>query len=147
MFEITPWKPVKELSRFRQEMDKLWEDFFGRGELLPAEAETAWVPAIDVKETDDAVIVEAELPGMEPKDIDVSVSGDMLIIKGEKKREKEEKGENYYRMETRYGTFSRAIRIPVPVDQDKIEAKYDKGVLKITLPKKEESKAKQIEIK
>ncbi len=145
MFELAPWKPMNELSTLRKEMDKLWEDFFGERDLLTRTE--GWIPAVDVSETKDAIIVKAEVPGMEAKDIDVSLSGDMLVIKGEKKEEKEEKDENFHRIEMRRGSFQRAIRIPVPVESDKIEAKYEKGILKITLPKKEESKAKKIEVK
>lgn len=145
MFEIAPWKPMRELSTLRKEMDRLWEDFFGEKALLPSEG--AWTPAVDVSETKDSIIVKAELPGMDPKDIEVTLSGDMLVIRGEKKEQKEEKGENFHRIETRRGSFSRAIRVPVPVSSDKIDAKYEKGVLKVVLPKKEEVKAKQIEVK
>ncbi len=145
MFEITPWKPVSELSNLKKEMDKLWAEFFGEGKILPGGE--GWAPAVDVSETKDAVMVKAEIPGMDPKDIDVSLSGDNLIIKGEKKEEKEEKDENFYRIETKRGSFQRAIRIPVPVDKDKIEARYEKGILKIRLPKTEETKPKQIEVK
>ena len=145
MFDLTPWRPVTELSTLRKEMDRLWEDFFGEKSVISRVE--SWVPAVDVSETKDAIIVKAEVPGMDPKDIDVSISGDMLVIKGEKKEEKEEKDENFHRIEMRRGAFSRAVRIPVPVDSDKIEAKYKKGILRVTLPKKEENKPKQIEIK
>ena len=145
MFDVAPWKPLTEITRFRKEMDRLWEDFFGGKEM--ASPEMAWVPAVDVSETDDSIVVKAEVPGMEAKDIEISFSGDTLRIKGEKKQESEEKKENYHRIETRYGAFSRSIRMPVSVDPDKIEAKYDKGVLKIVLKKKEEAKPKQIEVK
>ena len=146
MFELTPWKPARELSTLRREMDRLFEDFLGeRGTFFPEAGN--WVPAVDVSETDDNILVKAELPGMDTKDIDVSVQGDILVIKGEKKEEKETKEENFHRIERRRGTFARSIKIPVPVDADNIKAKYDKGVLTVTLPKKEESKAKQIEVK
>ena len=145
MFEITPWRPLRELSNLRREMDDLWRNLTGEKEFLPMKGE--WMPAVDVSETKDSLIVKAEIPGMESKDIDISLSGDLLTIKGEKKQKTEEKKENYHRIETRYGAFSRTIRVPVPVNSEKIKASYDNGVLKITLPKKEEVKAKQIEIK
>ena len=145
MFEVTPWRPLRELSNLRREMDDLWGNLTGEKEFLPMKGE--WMPAVDVSETKDSLVVKAEIPGMEPKDIDISLSGDLLAIKGEKKQKTEEKKENFHRIETRYGAFSRTIRVPVSVDPEKIEASYDNGVLKITLPKKEEIKAKQIEIK
>jgi len=146
MFEISPWRPLRELSNLRREMEDLWGGLAGEErEFLPMRGE--WMPALDVSETKDSLIIKAEVPGMEPKDIDISLSGDLLTIKGEKKQKTEEKKESFHRIETRYGAFSRTIRVPVSVNSDKIEASYDKGVLKIVLPKKEEIKAKQIEIK
>lgn len=145
MFEITPWRPLRELSNLRREMEDLWGDLVGEKEFLPMRGE--WMPALDISETKDSLIIKAEVPGIEPKDIDISLSGDLLTIKGEKKQKTEEKKESFHRIETRYGAFSRTIRVPVSVNSDKIEASYDKGVLKIVLPKKEEIKAKQIEIK
>jgi HSP20 family protein len=128
-------------------MDRLWEDFFGPGRpgLRPFEME--WAPPLDVAETADQVVVKAEIPGMEPKDISITLSGELLTLKGEKKSEREEKKENYHLVERSYGSFSRSVRLPVAVDVDKIEAKYDKGVLTITCPKKEEVKPKAIKIK
>ncbi|MBW1669794.1 MAG: Hsp20/alpha crystallin family protein [Deltaproteobacteria bacterium] len=145
MFEVTPWRPFSELSNLKREMDDFWGNLAGEREFLPMRGE--WMPAVDVSETKDSLVVKAEIPGMEPTDIDISLSGDLLVIKGEKKQKTEEKKENFHRIETRYGAFSRTIRVPVSVDPEKIEASYDNGVLKITLPKKEEVKAKQIEIK
>ena len=145
MLEITPWRPLRELSNLRREMEDLWGNLAGEREFLPMKGE--WMPALDVSETKDSLIVKAEIPGMEPKDVDISLSGDLLVIKGEKKQKTEEKKESFHRIETRYGAFSRTIRVPVSVDSDKIEASYDNGILKIVLPKKEEVKAKQIEIK
>jgi HSP20 family protein len=93
------------------------------------------------------IVVKAEVPGLEPKDIDISLTGGVLTIKGEKKQEKEEKDENYHRIERSYGTFTRSVRVPQEVQSDKIEATYKNGVLKITLPKSEEAKKKEIKIK
>lgn len=147
MVDLMEWRPFREISRLRREMDRLWDEFFGPGRraLKPLEAE--WVPSVDVSETADKLTVTAEIPGIEPKDIDISISGDLLTIKGEKKAEREEKEENYHLIERSYGAFSRTIRLPVSVETDKIEATYKNGVLTITCPKKEEVKAKPIQIK
>ncbi len=145
--ELMEWKPFREVSRLRREMDRLWEDFFGPGRLGLRPFEMEWAPPVDVSETAEQVVVKAEVPGIDPKDISVSLSGDLLTIKGEKKSEREEKKESYHLVERSYGSFSRAVRLPVSVNADKIEAKYDKGVLTITCPKKEEVKPKAIEIK
>ncbi|NDY42053.1 Hsp20/alpha crystallin family protein [Dissulfurirhabdus thermomarina] len=146
MFELAPWKPFPELSSLRREMDRLWEEFMGRSEALPA-LEATWAPALDVSETKDALVVKAEIPGMDPKDIKIHLAGDTLTIRGEKKQETEEKGENFHRVERRYGAFARTLRLPVEVKQDKVDAQYKKGVLKIVLPKKEAGKVKEIEVK
>jgi HSP20 family protein len=145
--DLMEWKPFREVSRLRREMDRLWDDYFGAGRrgLRPLEAE--WAPAVDVSETAEEVVVKAEVPGMEAKDIDISLSGDILTIKGEKKSEREETKENYHLVERSYGSFSRAIRLPAAVDADKIEARYEKGVLTVTCPKKELVKPKAITIK
>jgi HSP20 family protein len=147
MPDIVEWKPFREVSRLRREMDRLWDDFFGPGRraLRPLEAE--WAPAIDVSETADQVMIKAEVPGMDAKNIDISLSGDILTIKGEKKSEREEKKENYHLVERSYGSFSRSLKLPAAVAADKIEASYKQGVLTITCPKKEEAKPKAIEIK
>jgi HSP20 family protein len=143
--DIMEWKPFKEVTKLRSEMDRLWDDYFGSGRR--AFKPESWVPSVDVSETDDKIMVKAEIPGMDSKDIDISLSGDILIIKGEKKSEREETKENYHLVERSYGTFARSLRLPVGVEADKIEASYKQGVLTVTCPKKEEVKPKPIEIK
>ncbi len=106
-----------------------------------------WIPAVDVAETKDEIVVKVEAPGMDEKDISVTLSGDNLMIKGEKKSEKEEKDKHFHRIERCYGSFQRVIGLPVSVDQEKIKADYAKGVLEIRLPKKAEAKPKEIPIK
>jgi HSP20 family protein len=147
MPDITEWKPFREVSRLRREMDRLWDDFFGPGRRAFRPLEAEWAPAVDVSETADKVVIKAEVPGMDAKNIDISLSGEVLTIKGEKKSEREEKKENYHLVERSYGSFSRAVRLPAAVDADKIEANYKQGVLTITCPKKEEAKPKAITIK
>ncbi|AEH44005.1 heat shock protein Hsp20 [Thermodesulfatator indicus DSM 15286] len=143
MPELVPFRPLRELKR---EMDRLWTEFFGK-ETLPEVFEAEWVPALDVSETQDAVIVRADVPGIDPNELEITVSGNTLTIRGEKKQEREEKGENFYRIERSYGSFVRSIQLPADVDTDKVEATYKNGVLKIVLPKKAEAKGKQIPVK
>jgi HSP20 family protein len=145
--DLAKWEPFREVSRLRREMDRLWEDFFGPGPRALRPWTEEWLPAVDVAETSDKVTVKAEVPGMDPKEIDISLVGDLLTIKGEKKSEREEKKENYHMVERSYGSFSRALRLPAAVEADKIEAHYDQGVLTITCPKKAEVKPKAIPIK
>lgn len=147
MRDIVEWKPFREVSRLRREMDRLWDDFFGPGRKALRPMEMEWAPAVDVSETADQVVIKAEVPGMEAKDIDISLAGDVLTIKGEKKSEREEKKENYHLVERTYGSFSRSLKLPAAVDADQVEASYKKGVLTISCPKKEEVKPKAIEIK
>ena len=144
MFEMIPWRARKELEALRREMDRLWEGFFGERVFEPVEK---WSPALDLAETKDNLVVTAELPGIDPKDISIDLSGDILTVRGEKKQEKEEKEENYHLIERRYGSFTRSIRLPVKIDEEKIKASYKNGVLKIVLPKSEEVKKKEIKIK
>jgi len=144
--DLVPWKPFGELSLFRGEMDKLWDRFFGEKPFVKRFPE-GWSPSVDISETEDSLFVKAELPGLEAKDVNVSISGDLLTIKGEKKKEKEEKDEHHHYIERYAGTFQRSFRLPVSIQSDKVEASFKKGVLKVTLPKSEEARKKAIEIK
>jgi HSP20 family protein len=105
------------------------------------------VPAFDITENEKEFIVTAELPGIDAKDVGVTISEGILTVKGEKKHEKEDKGDNYHRVERRYGTFSRSFRIPGKIEVDKVDANYKDGILKLTLPKAEGSETKKIEVK
>lgn len=150
--ELTVWKPFRELVPFdfeqmRREMDRLWDSFFERGIRRRAEGVGEWYPSLDVAETKNDLVIKAELPGMDPKDIDISLSDGILTIKGEKKQEREEKEEDYHLIERSYGSFTRSVQLPKGVQSDKINASYKNGVLRVTLPKTEEAKKKEIKIK
>jgi len=144
---LIPWRPFHEL----EELERRFEDIFGRS-LLPAlwrrlpTIERGWIPSIDVFEKEDKFVVKAELPGMKAEDFDVSVVGDTLTIKGERKAESEVKEEDYYCCERSYGSFSRSITLPSTVDAKKVEATYEDGVLEVTLPKAVEVKPKKISV-
>ena len=144
--DLIPWRRLDELTSFRKEMDSLFNRFFGETPLLRRFREE-WLPTVDFSETKDKLVFKAELPGLEAKDIDVSISGDILTIKGEKKREEEQEDEHFHSVERYYGSFHRSFRLPQNVETNKIAAKFDKGVLKISLPKTEEAKKKVINIK
>ena len=146
--ELLPWrrKGRHPLATFREEMDRLFEDFFGRTWEIEPFWRTGRGLNLDVAESEDEIIVSVDLPGVDPKDIDISLTGDVLTIKGEKKEESEEKKRDYHRMERRYGSFSRSVALPPAADPEKVSASYKDGVLKITLGKKEEAKAKPIKI-
>lgn len=165
MTDLIPWRRRKgnlEVRRdgedwmgsFHREVDNLIDRFFGdsRTGLLgwPEHfGDGGFMPRVDISENDRAIKVTAELPGMDENDIDITLTRDSLTIKGEKKEEKEEKEKDFYRMERRYGSFSRMIPLSTEVDETKAEADFKKGVLKITLPKTAEAQEarKKIEIK
>ncbi len=132
------FRPLRELQR---EIDRLFDGFFRGGR-----SETGYYPAVDIYETNDAVMIEVEVPGMSKDDIKITVEDNVLRIHGEKKLEREEKDRNYYVVERSYGTFERAFRLPDYVDSEKIKAKFENGVLTITLPKREEEKKKVIDV-
>jgi len=134
------------VATLQRQMNRLFEDFFGRGFSMEAFGRETWDIALDVSENGNSVLVKAEIPGVDPKEVDISISGDVLTIRGQKKEEKEEKGKTYHRIERSYGSFSRSVLLPAPIDADKVEAKYDKGVLEITMPKKAEAKTRPIQI-
>jgi HSP20 family protein len=139
---ITPWRPFRDLEEWEQRFDDLLGRPFWR---LPVE-ERGWMPAVDVFEKEDKFVVKAELPGMKEEDIHVSVVGDTLSIKGEKKTETEVKEEDYYRSERSYGSFYRSIPLPSNVDANKIEASFEDGVLEVALPKSAKVKPKKIAV-
>jgi HSP20 family protein len=150
--ETTPARQRDIFSAMRDEMDRMFERFeygWPRWPALLRREAALTVPELDVRESANAIIVEAELPGVDEKDVTVTLANGLLTIKGEKKHEKEEKGESYHMMERSYGNFERALRLPDSVDDAKIEAKFDKGVLKVVAAKRPEAvKAeRKIEIK
>jgi HSP20 family protein len=146
VWELTPWRPF-EFERIRMEMDRLWDSFLEGRPVRRVEDDREWLPSVDVSETKNDLVIKAELPGLDPKDIDISMNNGYLTIKGEKKHEKEEKEENYHLIERSYGSFTRSVRLPREVQGDKTTASFKNGILKITLPKSEEAKKKEIKIK
>lgn len=145
--QLTPWiKPFRrDLTRSNREMNPLWNDFLG--ELRPFEEfGEEWLPSIDVTENDSEILVRAELPGVEAKDIDLNISGDILTVRGEKKEENEKKDKKYFSRESYYGALERSIRLPAEAQTENVEAKFKDGVLNVVFPKSEKSRSKKIEI-
>ena len=145
MFDLVSWDKTKALSKLRKEMDDLWGRFFGESS-FPGFGEPVWGPPLDVKETKENIVVTAEIPGLSATDVEVTISGDLLTIKGEKKQEKEEMEESFHLIERRYGSFSRSIRLTSEVDTKNVKASHKDGILTVTLPKSEKAKEKQIKI-
>ena len=140
---LAPWTGFGSL---RKEMDRLFERF-GDWDLPEMRTLGDWTPSLDVSETKDAFMVKVEVPGLDSKDISVSLEGQMLTIKGEKEHEKEEKDEQFYRAERAYGAFARTIRLPAAVDGGKVIAGYKNGVLTVTMPKAPGAKGNMIPVK
>ena len=137
---------------FRREMDRMFDNFFnglGARALRPSTAWQGVLPTIDVAETDKEMVITAEIPGLNDKDFEVTLAGDVLTIKGEKKAEQEEKDGNAYYAERRYGAFSRSVRLPFEVKDEQVDANYDKGVLTVRVPKPAEAQraVRRIEVK
>jgi HSP20 family protein len=133
---------------FRREMDRMFDDFFGGG-FLRAHGRQGITPAVDIDETDKEVMVTAELPGVSDKDVEVTLAGDILTIRGDKRTEHEEKNGDSYYMERRFGSFSRSLRLPFDVSDEKVDAKFKDGVLTIHVPKPAElqKSVRRIEVK
>jgi len=142
---IMRWDPWEEFRAIRRAMDRLWDELVGRRE--PAVVEETFSFPVDMYETDDALVVKAALPGLRPEDVEISVQGDLLTIRGEIKREEKVERENYHRRELHYGVCARTISLPVSVDADKAEATFENGILTVTLPKVPEARAKTIKVK
>src|SRR5947199_4951281 len=141
---IIRWDPFDDLASLRESMDKLFEDFFTRRPR--GEAATAWQPAVEMFETDSDIVVRAELPGIDPKHVEITVTDDTLTLKGEAKTEHEDRSRNYVRRELRYGSFIRTLALPDGVKGDQAKASYKNGILEIRLPKSERATAKSVKV-
>ncbi|MDD2733913.1 MAG: Hsp20/alpha crystallin family protein [Desulfuromonadaceae bacterium] len=143
---LVKYNPLRELRTMQDQMNRLLNLSWNHD--LPSEdiKEGLWQPAVDIYETADSIVIKAELPDVDQKDIEVRIEDSTLILKGERKHEDEVKKENYHRIERYFGTFQRSFSLPASVDQEKVAADCEKGVLTITLPKKEDTKPKQISI-
>ena len=141
---LTRWDPFRELNALQNRLSRLFEEQYGgREEALTA---GAFVPPVDIYEDEHSIQLKLEVPGIDQKDLDVKVENNVLTIRGERKFEKEENEENFRRVERQYGSFTRTFTLPNTVDAENVQASYDKGILKIALPKKAEAKPKRIKV-
>jgi HSP20 family protein len=146
MTVLTRWEPFREFATLQDRMNRLFRESYndaGQDESLTT---SRFAPAVDVSEDEHQDTLKIEVPGIDEKDIDIRVENNTLTVHGERKIEKEEKEENYRRVERQYGSFTRNFTLPTTVDTENVSADYDKGVLKISLPKKAEAKPKQIKV-
>jgi HSP20 family protein len=140
------WDPFRDVTEIQNEMNRLFEGYFGRPGRTAQAAERFWSPAVDMYETKDELVLAVELPGLSEKDIRLTVDGDTLVVRGERMRSGEVKEDGFYRAERWFGKFERALSLPMPVQADKIVATYREGVLTVKLPKVEAVKPKEIKI-
>jgi HSP20 family protein len=146
MTVITRWDPFREFSTLQDRMNRLFRESYGPEGREESLTTTTFAPPVDVYEDEHTVSLKIEVPGIDEKDIDVRIENNVLTVHGERKFEKEEKEENFRRVERQYGSFTRTFTLPTTVDSEKVSANYDKGILKIALPKKSEAKPKQIKV-
>jgi HSP20 family protein len=143
---VTRWDPFREFTTIQDRMNRLFRDSYGTEGREEALTTTSFAPPVDVYEDEHNVTLKIEVPGIDEKDIDVRIENNTLTVHGERKFEQEEKEENYRRVERQYGSFTRTFTLPNTVDQESVQADYDKGVLKVKLAKKAEAKPKQIKV-
>jgi HSP20 family protein len=141
---LVRWDPIRELDTVQSEMNRLFDRFF---EGRPANgAARRWIPAMDLVETEDHLVLRGDLPGMTEDDVDIEIKDGILTVSGERRAEQEEKGEGYHRVERAFGSFSRSLSLPQGIDPQNVDAKFDNGVLEVRIPKPEESKPTRIQI-
>lgn len=144
---LVRWSPMRDLDSLQSDMNTLFDRFFDTGNGgTGGGAVRRWVPAMDLAETDDSLVLRADLPGMTEDDVEIEIKDGVLAISGERKSESEEKGEGYHRVERAFGRFTRSLQLPKGVDADKIDAGFDNGVLEVKIPKPEETQPKRISI-
>ena len=146
MTVITRWDPFREFTTVQDRLNRLFRESYGNEGREEALTTSSFAPAVDVYEDEHNVTLKVQVPGIEEKDIDIRIENNTLTLHGERKFEKEEKEENFRRVERQYGSFTRTFTLPSIVDPEKVQANYDKGILKVVLPKKAEAKPKQIKV-
>jgi len=144
---IIRWEPLRDLVFTHDHFNQLFNETFARafGDQKEVSLRT-WVPPVDICETEDSLVLKAELPGIKSDDVEIRVEDNTLYLKGERKFEKEVKDENFHQGERSYGSFSRSFSLPSSIDSDKVKAEYQNGILTLTMPKREEAKPKTIKI-
>lgn len=143
---IIRWDPFREMVTMREKMNRLFEDSLAQKGEDKDMMTSNWAPAVDIYETANELVLTAEVPGIEEKDIEIKIEDNTLTLRGERKFEKETKEENFHRIERSYGSFFRAFSLPNSVDSDRIQAEHENGVLRVIMPKRQELKPKTVKI-
>lgn len=149
MVMLTRWNPARESANLQRRMERLFDEMVGQGLWRTGDEQSlrgAWVPAINILEKDDSMQISADLPGLNPEDVEVTVEQGVLNIRGERKFEEAAEGETFHRVERLYGVFERNFTLPNSIDTEKIEASFNNGVMLVSLPKREESKPRSVKI-
>ncbi len=147
MNELAQWRGTRFFEDARKEMEGVFNRFFGPVDEVDRDLKQAWSPRVDVSETDNAITVLADLPGVDPKEVEVTLTDGVMTIKGEKKEEREEKGKNFHKTERFVGSFYRQIVLPAGTDEEKVTAASTNGTITITIPKKPSAQPKKVTIK
>lgn len=144
---LTRWDPFRDLVSLQERMNRLFEDSLSRSKATDDEMPMgAWTPAVDIYETTDEIVLRADLPGVDQKDIDLRIENNSLTVRGERRFMKETKEEDYHRIERSYGVFSRSFQLPGSIDQGGVAASHRDGVLEVHMPKRPETRPKQIKV-
>ena len=144
---VVKWDPFRDLLSIQDRMNKLFEQTLSRSRAEEGIAPSTWTPAVDIYETPEAIVLQADLPGLRREDIDIQIQDDTLTLRGERRFAKDVHEENYLRIERAYGAFHRSFTLPATIQQEKIRAVFRDGILELTLPKAEEAKPRRIEVK
>ena len=144
--QLVKWNPMRDMLSFNNRADRIFNDFFYPSRGMQMSKDSSWNPRVDIYEDEDAIVLKAELPGVEKDNIVVDVEGRVLTLKGERSSDNEVKEESYYRRERTFGSFERRFNLPDNVDPEKITADYKDGILKLGIPKPEENKPRQITV-
>lgn len=146
MTTLVRWDPAVEVDSLQSEVNRLFDGFFGSGRAGNGAAPRRWVPAMDLAEEGDALVLTADLPGMSEEDVAIEIKDGVLTVSGERTSERESEARGYHRVERSFGRFSRALTLPDGIDPDGVQAKFDRGVLEIRIPKPEERKPHRVQI-
>jgi HSP20 family protein len=143
---LVRWDPMRELDSLQGDMNRLFDRFFEGGRAANGTTGRRWIPAMDLVETEDHLVLRGDLPGMTEDDVDIEIKDNVLTVSGERRAEHEDRGEGYHRVERAFGSFSRSLALPQGVDAETIEAKFENGVLEVLVPKPKEAKPTRVQI-
>jgi HSP20 family protein len=143
---LVRWDPIRELDSLQGDMNRLFDRFFEGGRTANGSTARRWIPAMDLVETEDHLVLRGDLPGMTEDDVDIEIKDSVLTVSGERKSESEDKREGYHRVERSFGSFSRSLTLPQGIDPERVEAKFENGVLEVQIPKPAEAKPTRVQI-